>query len=125
MEVILLGTSGGGLVSKDRNLMSQIVFVGDEPLLFDCGGGITRQMIKEGIPPNSIHHLFFTHHHLDHNSDYVYFMFTSWLDGRSEKLNVFGPPETERITRSLFGRDGVFRQDLTARIGLLGSVEID
>jgi len=38
MELVLLGTQGGGLLVPNRNLIAEVVIVGGEPLLFDCGG---------------------------------------------------------------------------------------
>lgn len=121
MEVILLGTSGGGLLVPDRHLMSTAVIVGGEPVLFDCGEGATRQLQKAGILPSEVNHLFFTHHHLDHITDYIYFVFSTWLDGRQKNLKVFGPPEIERMTDMLFGEQGIYRQDQTARVAIKGS----
>jgi ribonuclease Z len=121
MEVILLGTSGGGLLVPDRHLMSQVVIVDGEPLLFDCGEGATRQLVKADISPQQVKHLFFTHYHLDHITDYAYFVFTTWLEGRDQNLQVYGPPEIKRITDLLFGENGAYRQDQTARYEIKGS----
>jgi ribonuclease Z len=121
MEVILLGTSGGGLLVPDRHLMSAVVIVGGEPLLFDCGEGATRQLVKANISPQRVDHLFFTHYHLDHITDYAYFVFVTWLEGRDESLKVYGPPEIRRITDLLFGENGAYRQDQTARYEIKGS----
>ena len=121
LETILLGTSGGGLLVPHRHLMSTVVVVEGEPVLFDIGEGATRQLQKAGIPPTQVKHLFFTHHHLDHITDYVYFVFSTWLDGREQNLKVFGPPEIERMTEMLFGEQGVYRQDQIARYAIKGS----
>jgi len=123
MEVVLLGTGGGGLLVPHRHLMSTVVVVDGEPVLFDCGEGATRQLQKAGIPPVEVKHLFLTHHHhhLDHVTDYIYFVFSTWLEGRDENLKVFGPPDIERMTEMLFGEEGIFRQDQTARFGIRGS----
>jgi ribonuclease Z len=115
MELVLLGTHGGGLYVPHRCLMGEVVIVGEEPLLFDCGGGVTRQLPKAGIPAHAVEHLFFTHHHLDHNADYLYFAWSTWLEGRDRDLRVYGPPEIARMSEMLFGRDGVIRQDQAAR----------
>lgn len=121
MEVVLLGTSGGGLLVPDRHLMSTVVIVDGEPVMFDCGEGATRQLQKAGVPPIEVKHLFFSHHHLDHITDYAYFVFSTWLEGRAQNLKVFGPPEIKRMTEMLFGEQGVYRQDQAARFAIKGS----
>lgn len=115
MELVLLGTACGCRIRQNRHATAEVVVVGGEPLLFDCGEGATRQLLKAGILPASVEHLFFTHHHLDHNSDYVYFAFTTSFWGRDRNLRVYGPPEIARMTNLLFGNEGVFRQDQRSR----------
>ncbi len=124
MELVLLGTGGGGLLRPNRHRTAEVVIVGAEPLLFDCGEGATRQLQEAGIHPAEVGYLFFTHHHFDHNTDYPYFALTTWLMGRNRNLRVYGPPETAHITNLLFGRNGVFRQDQEARTALSGSQDI-
>lgn len=115
MELVLLGTACGCRLRPNRHATAQVVIVGGEPLLFDCGEGATRQLLKAGILPANVEHLFFSHHHLDHNSDYIYFAFTTSFWGRDRNLKVYGPPEIARMTELLFGRDGVYRQDQRSR----------
>lgn len=124
MELVLLGTGGGGLLRPNRHRTAEVVLVGGEPILFDCGEGATRQLQEAGIDPTDVEYVFFTHHHFDHNTDYPYFALTTWLMGRDRNLKVYGPPETARITNLLFGRDGVFRQDQAARTASAGSQAI-
>lgn len=91
MELVLLGTACGCRIRPSRRATSQVVVVGEEPLLFDCGEGATRQLLEAGIHPSDVEHPFFSHHHLDHNSDYVYFAFTTYFWGRQARLKVYGP----------------------------------
>jgi Beta-lactamase superfamily domain len=50
-----------------------------------------------------VRHLFFTHHHSDHNMEYAGFALSSWMFGRPD-LRVFGPAGTVELTRTLFGQ---------------------
>lgn len=124
MRVVILGSGGGGLLSDCRRRTAQVILVGQEPLLFDCGEGATRQLQRAGIPPVDVKHLCFTHHHFDHNTDYPYFALSTWLKGRPENLRVYGPPGTAHFSHSFFGPEGAFRDDLTARTTSRGSQSI-
>ena len=43
-------------------------------LMVDCGPGSTYKMFRAGVSPTQIQHLFFTHLHSDHVSDYACFL---------------------------------------------------
>lgn len=115
LSVLFLGTGGGPWARLNRYMVSQLVVVDGEPLLFDCGAGATYQMRRAGIEPNSVRHLFLSHHHSDHLMDLAQFPLTAWIMGTSAPLRIFGPQGTERIVDLLFGREGVYRDDLRAR----------
>ena len=76
MKVTLLGT-GNPRVNLQRSGPSQVVWVGAEPLLVDCGLGTTHQLLRAGIDPARVRYLFFTHHHSDHNLEYPGFVLSS------------------------------------------------
>jgi ribonuclease Z len=111
LKVTLLGT-GNPLVNLKRSGPSQIVWVGAEPLLIDCGLGTTHQLLRAGIDPARVRHLFFTHHHSDHNMEYAGFVLSSWQVGRPD-LRVFGPVGTAELTRTLF--DQLYAVDIAYR----------
>lgn len=64
IKIIFLGTSGA-IPSRERNLPS-IAIHAKEWMLFDCGEGTQRQMMKYNVPYGSIKSIFITHAHLDH-----------------------------------------------------------
>jgi ribonuclease Z len=103
MKVALLGT-GSAIPDPDRGNPSQAVIVDDQILLFDCGERTTVNLIKVGINPNEVEHLFFTHLHWDHIADYGYLVISSWNCGRIKTLNVYGPQGTRNMSDStIFG----------------------
>jgi len=93
---------------------SLVVEIKDGHLLFDCGRGVCTQLMRVGINPASINHLFITHHHYDHISDYGDFVLVSWISGRSTPLKVFGPRGTKHITDLLFRQ--VYKTDIESRL---------
>src|SRR3990172_10105779 len=119
MKVIVTG-SGTPRLRPNRASASTVVFVGEEPLLFDCGGRATIQIVKAKIDLWRINYVFFTHHHFDHNVDYAQFVLGRWEEGahRAGKLYAFGPEGTFEMTKLLFGEGGVFEKDIQARLHL-------
>jgi ribonuclease Z len=112
--------SGNPVPSPERFGSAYVLAVGDQRLLFDCGPATTFKLAKLGIRPTQIDHLFFTHHHFDHDVDYPCFLLSRWdlSIGGEPPLAVYGPPPTETLTRRLLDRrHGAFAHDWLARIG--------
>ena len=97
---------------------SFVVEVGDEQIMVDCGPATTYKLVKAGLWPTEVDYLFFTHHHFDHDVDYPCFLLCRWdqSTGRENRLQVYGPNLTERITESLIGENGSFAHDWKARV---------
>jgi ribonuclease Z len=101
-DAILLGT-GAGKADPNRFSPSNVVWLGEEPVLVDCGNGALLRLREAGIYPGDIRRLFLTHLHYDHYADYPYLMIEPLIGeaafGRG-RLQVYGPPGTERLVRS-------------------------
>lgn len=96
---------------------SFILQSGESLLMFDCGPGTTHKMVKMGLNPTQVDHLFLTHHHFDHNADFPCFALTRWDRTNDEQpLYVYGPEPTEAFTEQLLGEEGAFAPDVKARI---------
>lgn len=103
-----------------------VLSVGKEHLMFDCGPAATYKMRRMGMVPTDISHLFFTHHHYDHNADYPCFLLCRW-DHEKEgvpRLNVYGPSPTRLITQRLIGSEGAFVDDWRVRVEHPASQEV-
>lgn len=59
-------------------------------MLFDCGEGTQRQMMRYGVS-FSLSDIFFTHFHADHVIGVIGLMRTMALQGREEPLRLWGP----------------------------------
>ncbi len=96
-----------------------VLEVSGEYLMIDCGPATTYKLIRAGLFPTQVDYLFFTHHHFDHNADYPCFLLCRWEQstGTENKLQVWGPEPTERITEQLIGPEGAFAEDWQARVG--------
>jgi ribonuclease Z len=64
LTLTFLGT-GAAIPTLDRNVASLAVQREGETLLFDCGEGTQRQMMRYGVG-FSLGEIFFTHYHSDH-----------------------------------------------------------
>ena len=87
-------------------------------LMIDCGPASTYKMYRMDIPCTSIDHLFFTHLHSDHISDYLCFLMTRFDQaiGVEPNLRVYGPRPIREITERMWSSDhGVFWYDVLAR----------
>ena len=122
MKLTCLGT--GSPESHARRASSgYLIEVGDDKILLDCGGRVVSRLIETGTMPRDITHLFFTHLHSDHMMDYARLIHAAWDEGLIA-MPVWGPAPLASITDKLFGKDGVFATDLTARCDFPGSQEV-
>ncbi len=65
-------------------------------MLFDCGEGTQRQMMKYGIS-FALEEIFFTHVHADHFLGVIGLMRTMALQGRTEPIRLYGPLRSEKL----------------------------
>lgn len=114
MRLTILG-SGSPEPYARRASSGYLLEIGNEKLLFDCGGGVVSRLIEAGHSPGDIDYLFFSHLHSDHMLDYARLVHASW-EMNGKPLKVFGPEPMRHIHARLFGPDGALAHDLTARI---------
>jgi len=88
LKVTMLGT-GSPRPDLERSGPAQVLTIGDTNILIDCGEGTTTQLMKAGIPPESITYLFMTHLHSDHIFGYGQFLLGGWGLGRRKLTNIF------------------------------------
>jgi ribonuclease Z len=92
-----LGTSASR-PTVERGVASIAVEREGETLLFDCGEGTQRQMMRYGVG-FTLRDVFFTHFHVDHFLGIVGLLRTLALQGRTEPLRCWGPRGAERLLR--------------------------
>lgn len=90
LSVTFLGTSAG-VPSVDRSLPSIALRYGRWVLLFDCGEGTQRQMMRARIGFSRPMKIFITHLHGDHVFGLLGLLQTMNLLGRERKLEIYGP----------------------------------
>jgi ribonuclease Z len=100
MDVVFLGTSGG-MPSAQRNPAGLLVRRGGERLLFDCGEGTQRQLLRSTVGLVDLTEIFVTHFHADHYLGLPGLLKTFALRGRDVPLTVYGPPGLRELFGSL------------------------
>jgi ribonuclease Z len=89
LTVRFLGTSASR-PTVERNVTSVAMIREGETLLFDCGEGTQRQMMRYGIS-FALEDIFFTHMHADHMLGVIGLFRTLSLQGRTEPMRLWGP----------------------------------
>jgi ribonuclease Z len=107
MDVLFVGTAGSAPTAR-RGLPATLVRRGGERLLFDCGEGTQRQLLRStGLI--ELEEVFLTHFHADHFLGLPGMLKTFGLRGRELPLTVYGPPGLRRlfgVMEPLVGRPG-------------------
>src|SRR5215216_5845298 len=95
LSIRLLGTSASR-PTVERNVSSLAIHREGETLMFDCGEGTQRQMMRYGVS-FALEDIFFTHMHADHLLGVVGLIRTMALQGREERLRLWGPRGSNRV----------------------------
>ena len=120
-RLILLGTGGGPRPRKASSAPAQVILANDVPYVVDCGNGVARQLVFAGIPLGTLRHIFVTHQHSDHNADYGNLILLAWAAGLKTRVDAWGPPPLERMTRLFFEMN---EYDIKVRIADEGRVPL-
>ncbi len=93
VRIVFFGT-GGSWPSPERNVMSFALQVDSDVLLFDCGEGTQRQMMRTNVSFMKVKRIFISHFHGDHFLGIAGLVQTMVLNERREPLEIYGPPGT-------------------------------
>ncbi|MBM4264913.1 MAG: YHYH protein [Deltaproteobacteria bacterium] len=95
LSVITLGT-GGPPANAERAGPSGLVRYGNVRLLVDMGRDTQLRLQQANVSLRDLSALLFTHHHLDHNEEFVPILLKARLQGGAAQ--IIGPPGTKRFT---------------------------
>jgi ribonuclease Z len=95
LSVTFLGTSAAR-PTVERNVSALAVEREGETLLFECGEGTQRQMMRFGTS-FALSEIFFTHFHADHFLGVIGLIRTLGLQGYDKALRLYGPKGAKKV----------------------------
>jgi ribonuclease Z len=101
LSVTFLGTSAAR-PTVERNVSAMALMREGETLLFECGEGTQRQMMRYGVS-FALSEIFFTHFHADHFLGVIGLIRTLGLQARQEPMRLYGPPGARRLLTTALG----------------------
>lgn len=105
LSIFFAGT-GGSVPSPRRGLPATLIRRGGDRLLFDCGEGTQRQLVRS-IGLLDVDCVFVTHFHADHWLGLPGMLKSFALRDREQPLTVYGPPGLRELMgamRLVYGR---------------------
>ena len=120
-RLILLGTGGGPRPRKANSASAQVIVIDGAAYVIDCGDGVARQLAFAGVPLPTLRHVFVTHQHSDHTADYGNLVWLAWTAGLRSRVDTWGPPPLEKMTRLFFEMNAA---DIDVRIADEGRVPL-
>jgi len=106
LDLVFFGTSGS-VPTAQRAPSALLVRRGGERLLFDCGEGTQRQMLRSSVGLIELREVFVSHFHADHYLGLPGMLKTFALRGREAPLTIYGPPGLKELfsaLRRVFGK---------------------
>jgi ribonuclease Z len=100
LDIVFLGTSGSAPTAR-RAPSALMIRRGGDRLLFDCGEGTQRQLLRSSIGLVDLHEIFVTHFHADHYLGLPGMLKTFALRLRELPITIYGPPGLRDLFDSL------------------------
>lgn len=110
-SVITVGTGTPDYSESRANSSTIIQYQGDY-FIVDAGDGSYANLSKDDFSYKSVKAILFTHHHIDHTTDF-FDMYTRVLLAGSEGFTIIGPPRTGNFLEFY---NSVFLDDVLYRI---------
>ncbi|MEM7741382.1 MAG: MBL fold metallo-hydrolase [Pseudomonadota bacterium] len=118
LHLVVCGSSSP-MAAPGRAGPCLLIQAGDEVMVFDAGGGSSRQLGLMGVPAGEIDAIFLTHLHSDHIDGLGEMILQSWaVGGRPAPLPVYGPVGTAQVVA---GFNQAYAIDATYRIAHHGT----
>jgi ribonuclease BN (tRNA processing enzyme) len=123
-EITRIAFLGTGTPNPDpqHSGNSVAIVVNDTPYIVDFGPGLIRKAAAlspeyggkiKGLEVKNIKRAFLTHLHSDHTVGYPDLIFTPWVMGRDEPLEVYGPEGIKSMTYNILE---AYKEDIKMRL---------
>jgi ribonuclease Z len=106
LDLVFFGTAGS-MPTAQRAPSALLVRRGADKLLFDCGEGTQRQMLRSTVGLIELREIYLTHFHADHYLGLPGMLKTFALRGRELPMTIYGPPGLSDLfaaLRRIFGQ---------------------
>ena len=112
--VALLGTKGGPAIRPGSTMpTSSLLCLGGRLIIVDCGLGVTRGLVDQGMRLTDLSRIFITHLHSDHYLELGPLIHTAWTAGLKKPVTVHGPAGTDSYWESFLAS---MKADIDLRI---------
>lgn len=114
IDLLLLGT-GAMVPLPHRWLSSTLVRIDASLVLLDCGEGTQIAMHEHGWGFKKLDAIVLSHHHADHVAGLPGMFHSLANSGRTERLDIYGPPGTDELVTALrfIARDLPYKVQVT------------
>lgn len=102
MEIVFLGTTAA-VPSVERGHSAIALRYRDEVILWDCGEGTQRQLIRSRVSYMRVNKIFITHFHGDHFLGLPGLLQTMSFAGRKNELHIYGPRGIKDLVSNILG----------------------
>ncbi|MEL6642089.1 MAG: MBL fold metallo-hydrolase [Pseudomonadota bacterium] len=90
--VVLLGTKGGPAIRPGSSMpTSNLCHLNGQDIVVDCGLGVTKGLVDQGMQLKDLSLIFITHLHSDHFLELGPLIHTAWTAGLRTTIDVYGP----------------------------------
>jgi ribonuclease Z len=113
MHIILCGT-GSPIPDPDRRQSCIAIIVDGQIMLIDTGDGAAYALQSLKLPIDLISKIFITHFHSDHIADLGQVINRSWIFGRKQPLEIYGPEGIQQVVdgfEQVYALDARYRTD--------------
>ena len=120
-KIVFLGT-GTPNADPQHSGISVAIVVNGTPYIVDFGPGLVRKAAAlsteyggeiEALNVENLKIAFLTHLHSDHTTGYPDLIFTPWVEGRDEPLEVYGPEGIKDMTKNILK---AYKEDIKIRL---------
>lgn len=90
--VVLMGTKGGPAIRPGSSLpTSNLLCLNGQRIVVDCGLGVTKGLVDQGMQLKDLSTIFITHLHSDHYLELGPLIHTAWTAGLKTAVDVWAP----------------------------------
>lgn len=107
--------SGSPVYNAKRASAGVLITQGDTQILIDMGSGVYANLNRANIDSKTFDALMFTHHHVDHNAEFISLLTQNLVGQRP--FAIFGPSDTTKFTTTLLD---LYHEDFNYRLGKTG-----